>query len=79
MSARDTRRGPSRIHVASLDNRAVKGDHYELNFDPATYAGRAQLRPPSYGHRLTGQAPEEMFAVLTGFLVPYREGVGGLR
>ena len=36
------------------------------------------LEGPSYGHRLTGQAPEEMFAVLTGFLAPYREGVGGM-
>jgi hypothetical protein len=34
---------------------------------------------PGAGHRLAEQAPEEMLAVLTAFLAPYREGGGGLR
>ena len=34
---------------------------------------------PCSGHLLTEQAPEEMLAVLTAFLAPYREDGGGLR
>jgi quercetin dioxygenase-like cupin family protein len=41
----NTEGGPSRIHVASLDHRAMKGDCHELNFNPATYTGRPQRRP----------------------------------
>ena len=34
---------------------------------------------PGAGHWLAEQAPEEMLAVLTAFLVPYREDGGSLR
>jgi hypothetical protein len=34
---------------------------------------------PGAGHRLAEQAPDGMLAVLTAFLVPYREDGGGLR
>jgi hypothetical protein len=34
---------------------------------------------PGGGHWLAEQAPEEMLAAWTEFLVPYREGGGGLR
>jgi pimeloyl-ACP methyl ester carboxylesterase len=34
---------------------------------------------PGAGHWLAEQAPEEMLAVLTAFLAPYREDGGGLR
>jgi hypothetical protein len=34
---------------------------------------------PGASHWLAEQVPEEMLAVLTAFLVPYREDGGGLR
>jgi hypothetical protein len=34
---------------------------------------------PGAGHLLAEQASEEMLAVLTAFLAPYREDGGGLR
>jgi hypothetical protein len=34
---------------------------------------------PGAGHRLAEQAPAEMLAALTEFLVPYREDGGGSR
>ena len=34
---------------------------------------------PDAGHRVAGQAPEEMLAAMTVFPAPFRENGGGLR